>query len=37
MTEEEKQRIYKLIEQINANTDFLCAKQFYNYWYGGKR
>jgi hypothetical protein len=33
LSEEEKQRIYKLIEQINANTDYLCAKQFYNYLY----
>lgn len=36
MSEEEKKKIYKLIEQINQNTDYLCAKQFYNYCYGGK-
>lgn len=34
---EEKEKTYKLIEQINQNTDYLCAKQFYNYWYGGKQ
>lgn len=34
--DEKKEEIYKLIEQINENTDYLCAKQFYNYWYGRK-
>ena len=28
LSEEEKNRIYKLIEQINSNVDYLCAKQF---------
>lgn len=28
---EERERIYRLIEQINENTDYLCAKQFWNY------
>lgn len=32
-----KEEIYKLIDEINENTDYLCAKQFYNYWYGVKR
>lgn len=30
---EKKEKVYKLIEEINKNTDYLCAKQFYNYWY----
>lgn len=31
MSEEEKERVFELIDQINAQTDLLCAKQYYNY------
>ena len=31
LTKEQKEKAYKLIEQINNATDYLCAKQFYNY------
>lgn len=33
----DEERAYKLIEQIIQNTDYLCAKQFFNYWYGGRK
>ena len=33
----EEKRIYKLIEQINSNVDYLCAKQFYNNYYFNRR
>ena len=31
LTEEQKEKAYKIIKQINNATDYLCAKQFYNY------
>lgn len=33
LNEEQKKRIYELIDNINKNTDFLCLKQFYNYYF----